>query len=397
MNKVLKGVRSIGGMLIMIVGLKSEAEGALSLRPALSVSERYDDNLFFSQSDREADFTSMVIPGIDLFYSSRDFIFSGRYESTAEFHVRHPEENRWSQTLSLSANFPVLPGLKGGSLQIREAVTYAPERAAFAFGGNGEVAPGNFPADTSEGIHLGRTDSFRNQAGVSFNYDWSPRSAFTAAYSNSLTRFKAPGLQDFDVHDATLQESYRWSPRMRGYATYGLSVIDYEGADRVTNHRATAGCDLQLNAGTSVGGEAGVSFLEGEGTHLTLNSRLSQTLKSGSFLFQYRHGVGTGGGATTGATLTDQLSAQATHSLSRPLSFHGRIGYGRNRTVSGSLLEITTYEAGGGIRVGLLSWLAGSVDYSYTSQRVQGSGGVEAERNRVMATLSATSLPIRFQ
>jgi hypothetical protein len=385
-------------MLIMILSLKSEAEAILSLRPTLSVSEQYDDNLFFSGSDPEADFTSMILPGVELSVTRPNSTFSGRYEATGEFHARHPEENRWAHTLSFDASFPVLSNwTKGARLQLREALAYTPERSPFAFGDkNGEVQE-SFPTPEAEGVNSGRTDSLLNSTAVSLSYDRSARFLSKVSYSYSLTRFKDPRLQDFDVQDLSLEESFRWSSQIQTTLSYGLSLTNYEGAEQVTAHRATAGGNHQLARGTSVGGEGGVTVLAGGEVHLLLNVHLSRSLKTGSLSFRYNHGIGTGGGLTSNATLSDQVTAQATQILRPNLSIEGQFGYGRNRSLSGPGLKISTYNAGGGIQIGFLSWLTGRIHYSYTNQKVQGGEGVEAERNRIVATLTAVPSMIRFQ
>lgn len=59
--------------------------------PSLSIGELFDDNLFFSTTNRKQDFFTRVSPGIQAGYQSTPFTLMGGYTSDSEFYSRHTE------------------------------------------------------------------------------------------------------------------------------------------------------------------------------------------------------------------------------------------------------------------------------------------------------------------
>lgn len=363
-------------------------EGAVTLNPSLAVSERYSDNLFFTKTNREADFTTMITPGLTLMYNSRNLVFSGRYQGSAELLAGHPEANRYGQAVSLDLNLPLLSHkIKGLDVRITETMAFTPELPAFSF--DEQVL-------ANEGIQIGRTDIFRNNAQIIAGYPWSPRVNTTLSYSNILTHYKGDRFQDSVGHDTSLEIGYQWSPRTRWRTSYGISITDYETADDVLAHRFSMGAVHQVSPTFSINGDTGMALLSDETTHLILNMGFSKGFESGSLSLQYTSGVGTGGGLITSATLSQRLVGQATREIRRNTSALFRLAYGRNTSLLGPMLEIYSYEAGMGITVGFLSWLKGDLNYSYLNQQVQEGTVGEGKRNLIMMTLTATAPPWRI-
>jgi len=336
----------------------------------------------------------MMGPQLRFASEGRNWNMSAKYEGSAEFHARHPEENQYGQTLGIDLFLPSLSRqIKRIDLRVTESVAYVPELPAFSFGRSGDpLAP-----EANEGIQVGRTNTFRNRAGIALGYNWTPLFKTALSYTHLINRYQGGTLEDHLAHESGLSGNYQVSRNRQWRISYSASLTDYEDADSVTAHRFDVGEIYQVDRGFSINIGGGAAILPGDSTQWTLSAGLGKSNPSGNVLIQYNRGIGTGGGVTTTATLTQNLVAEVTRSLGRSASASLRLGYGVNEALSGSALEVTTQEIGTGIQVSLLSWLTGGVNYSYLNQQTEGGAvGRAARRNLVMMTLTAAAPSLRM-
>lgn len=372
-------------VLIFLIGFHESAEGVVTFSPSLALSERYSDNFFFSEieANREGEFTTRVGPQLTLAAENRNWSMSARYEGTAEFNARHPEENQYGQTLGIDLHS------RGGrrfDLRITESVAYVPELPAFSFGRSGDpLAP-----EANQGIQVGRTNTFRNRAGMVLGYRWTPLFSASLSYNNLINRYQGGTLRDHIVHEGGLSGNYQASRNLQWRISYSASLKEYEEADSILAHQSDIGAVYQINRTFRANLGAGAALIPGDSTQWTFGAGVEKTGPMGSLSLQYIRGIGTGGGVTTTPTLTQNLVAGVTRVLGRSASASLRFGYGVNEALSGSPLEISTQEVGIEMQASLFSWLSGGVNYSYLSQRTEGGATDRgARRNLVMVTLTA--------
>jgi len=379
--------------LAAVVALRGETEGAVSLLPSLSVSERYNDNLFFTETNREADYTTMISPGFTLTYESRNLILSGIYRGGASFHARHPEADRYSQAALFNLEIPFLNRqVKGFEVHVTEDVTYTPEPYFF----NEELRPSGGDVSVEEilkadSIQLRRTDTFRNRAGVVLGYSWSHRLKSTASYLNIINRYSGEELKNSVVHDLEFGGRYQTTPNTHWITSYGLSMTLYEVGDNVLTHRFLTGAGRRFSPSLTGDGSLGVVTILGRASRLIVRSALSKDFQSGNFAIRYTSSVGTGGGLTDFPSFNQRVFANATWDVGKDVSAYLQMAYRKNTALSGEELRVSSYETGGGMTAVLLSWLSGSLRYSHTNEHVQGGVGDDGKRNLVMLTLTATA------
>lgn len=377
----------IGGLTLISAVSIGRSEASVTLTPSLSVSEEYSDNFFFSETDPVGEFTTVISPGIALVSDSKNVTFGVRYQGRAELRVRNPDRNRYNQGLSFDLDFPFLSFLiKGMKVKVTEAVTYVPELPAFTF--NNQIQENN------EGIQVPRTDTFRNRAGVAVTYPWTPRFGTTISYTNLYTRYKGSALQSSTVHDAELDLAYQFSRQTTGSVSVGGAVVNYADVQEdVVSYRFTIGSQHQIGPTFSFNGRLGVTTVRDDSTRLTLEAGLLKNVQAGSLSLQYTQGIGTGGGLTTTATLSQRLLGAVTLGIARNVSTFVQLAYGKNTSLSGKELDTTSYEAATGLSAVLRSWLSGGLRYAYLNQRARGVIGNDGERNVVTLTLTASALP----
>ncbi|TAJ98311.1 MAG: hypothetical protein EPO39_18600 [Candidatus Manganitrophaceae bacterium] len=396
-RKVWRGwVRSAASIVALLIALQENAAAFVTFSPSLVLSERYSDNFFFTEieSFRESEFTTMVGPQLTLAAEGRNWNLSTRYQGTVELNRRHPEENQYGQTLAMDLHLPFISEqLRGLDLRITESIAYVPELPAFSFRQSGDP----LPPEANQGIQVGRTNTFRNHAGVTLGYGWTTRFSTALSYSYLSNWYRGGTLEDFVVHDGGLSGIYQASRRMQWSVSYATTLTNYKRANSVVTHQVNIGEIYQVSPTFTINVGTGVAIVPSDSTQWTVSAGIRKTGRDGNASLQYGRGIGTGGGVTTTATLSQSLTAQAERTLGRSVSASFRLGYGINEPLSGPPLRISTQEIGTGIQMNLLSWLNGGVNYSYTNQRTDG-GPVDRDsrRNVVMVTLTAASLPLRI-
>jgi len=93
-----------------------ESSQRLTLTPLLSLGERYDDNIFETQTNKQHDFITVLSPGIRVRYlppaptleTQLDF----NYRAAIEFYADHSSQNNVGHLLSLTLASPLAPSLQ---------------------------------------------------------------------------------------------------------------------------------------------------------------------------------------------------------------------------------------------------------------------------------------------
>ena len=88
----------------------------LTLTPSLSLGERYDDNIFETQTNKQHDFITVLSPGIRVQYLSPaptlETQLDFNYRADIEFYADHSSQNNVGHLLSLTLASPLAPSLQ---------------------------------------------------------------------------------------------------------------------------------------------------------------------------------------------------------------------------------------------------------------------------------------------
>ena len=372
----------IFGTLILLISFRENAVGGVIFNSSLSISERYTDNLFFNNKNREGEYSTFVRSSFKLTYSSQNVTLLAGYKGTVELHARNPKVNGYFQSTSFGIDLPGLSRrINGLEVKVVESFGHSPELPPYSFG---EEA-----AETYDGIRVPRGDIFRNTAGIILGYPWSSRIRSSFTYMNRITRYDSPELDDSIGHNVDLEIAYQSSTRTRWSASYGFGVANFEEAESRSTHRGAIGAGHQISSSFSVNGNLGLIFFEDESAQLYLDSNISKRYKKGNLSLGFRSDAGQAGGETSTVTLNQRVIGRAIYAMGHYSSFNIQGAYGRTVSLPDKDLETISYEAGGGITVRLLAWLNGGVSYSHFNQRALGIVGTEGMRNQAMVTLTA--------
>ena len=372
-------------MLLFIISIINESEASVTFTPSISIGERYNDNLLFSGTVQKSDFATIISPAGMFTYEGKQLTLSCRYEGTGEFYLYNKDFNKYSQNASLSLFTQTFKEL---DVRLTESVTYTPELSPFSF---------DTVRESNEGIQLARGDTLRNRAALAVSYNWFPEVNMALSYTNIITSYEAPALQDSAVHNTSLQMGYQWSARTRWMISYRNNAVIYDRGNDIITHQFSIGTGHQsMNNTLSLNGNLGIVLYEGESRELTADISIMKSYESGSIFLGYTRGVGTGGGLAAASTINQNLSGRITEKLGNNTSAYMQLAYGRNESVSVRTLQISSYNGSVGINTKLLSWLDGIITYSYFKQDAEGVTGTDGERNLAMITLTAASLPWRL-
>lgn len=356
---------------------------------------------FFTEKDRKSDFTTVLSPALNLAFTSKNMTLSVGYRGSAQFYSEHPEADGYFQSLSFNIDLPILNRqIRGLEVKVFETASYSPELPAYSFG-NDETdteADERFNQVLLEGEGVqqsGRVDTFRNRAGISLRYPFWKNFSVHASYTNVITRYSGNEFDNTVVHvvdfGGDFSKSLHWpTKRTEWTVSYDSSLaISDDDDDTDWVHRLNFGVQHLLSRLLTANGGLGIAFPEGESPQLTLSAGISKRYKTGDMNLRYTSNVATGIGVIRGLTRRQSVIGTATRALSQRISSFIQAGYVSNRSFEGNQVNVASYTAGTGLSMRLLSWLNGSLNYSYLNQQSEGNLGEDGERNVASITFTA--------
>ncbi|GIX46921.1 MAG: hypothetical protein KatS3mg131_1132 [Candidatus Tectimicrobiota bacterium] len=174
----------------------------LTLTPSLAVSEGYDDNLFQTHRDREADFVTLLTPALALRYApSPTTSLDLDYRTRFAFFARHTEQNQVSQRAALRLATPLLALLRVNLSDTFELTEEPLERELTI-----EEVTGLRPVSTQR-----RRRTLRNRADLALDVRLLPRIALNPFFESLIV--------DVDVPDEVDEVRYRLGGDL-GYITH---------------------------------------------------------------------------------------------------------------------------------------------------------------------------------
>ena len=220
------------------------AEG-FYVTPSLSVGELYDDNLFFSPTDRKQDFFTRTSPGIQAGYQSTPLTLLGGYTFDSEVYSKHPElttTQMRQQTLVELKAMPTRP------LTLSARGTFAKSRVPWEF-------------NTFTGTAISRIQSDRLAFDPSIAYQFDPLARATGDYTYSKDRIK--NSITIDSHILRLGLDRQITPSDSVGPGYIGRHFEFLGVGSQTSHAFTLSWTRKLTPLTALTLRAGPRFTEG--------------------------------------------------------------------------------------------------------------------------------------
>ena len=365
------------------------------LTPSVSLTEQWDDNIFRTSSQREADFLTRVTPGFSAGYQSQPLTLLGSFAFDSEIFAEHPN----------------LDGAANGKRAGLQA-TYLPTRN-LTLGLKSAYTETQTPSvlNTITNVEQGRAKATQTNASPTASYQLTPRMAADATYSYtrttvgtasgtstsgtsstsatvaglttvthradlSLTRQLTPGLVATPDESTPTTPTPTVAPRATaadlGAVAYGLIVSEFEGSPSITSHTLTLGWTHYFTALTSVSLRAGPRYTEGainpevdaEIVHQDRSVRLSLAYFRSETTLVGQAGTSKTQGArgSLGWTPLRGMTITVTPSWAQTSSEVSQT------TQSLTSQDITVYAADVSLSYQLTRWLTAGAAYHYTRQ-----------------------------
>ena len=169
---------------------KAGARTETNIIPSVTLSERYDSNVFFVPGRNFEDYVTTVSPQLRVVH--RRQLVEGTVDGglTAEAYVKNPGINYVGANGSVKLNLDDAMNelVRGLGLQISDTFYYTPQMPAFAAPTGG----GELSAPSVIGIQAQRANASVNSGTVAASYAVSPLLSFTSTYVDQRIDFKNP-------------------------------------------------------------------------------------------------------------------------------------------------------------------------------------------------------------
>ena len=377
--------------------------------PSFTLTEQYDDNIFGTSADRQADFISRFSPGLQGGYRSEPFTIMLLGELTAEVFARNPDLNNatsgkraalalqylptrvwtlnfdvsYTETESVTNLIPLLaspvatPG-PGGFTLTPTSPTPLPTTptAPTTTPPPGTQTPpaGTSPAAATPNINtleFGRQRATLLYISPAVQYQFGPGTSATAGYS-----YTRGTLEDTDTVDHRLfaSASHQFTPIDTGQIRYSFDIFGGTNSDNVTSNVVTLGWTRRLTPSTTVSLNIGPRFTEGTvspdvDARLEHQFRVADVFGSAFLSYSRSETIVLGQeGPSRVETYAAGISAQPLRNLQVALS-PAVTKFSQTGNVTTTTPETTTYGVYLGASYQILRWLVGRASYGFQYQK----------------------------
>lgn len=348
-----------------------------ALMSSISITGRYDDNLFNTATRPLRDYFVEISPRLA---AQRDFgrsSFAMDFIPGLRFYRDNPELNTVTQQggLDLSASLSRRVRL---AIQDRASVTPDTFRT---LNFTPILANVDVTFSPNTGIFLERNIQIANLLSTSIEFQKTARTSFRFGSSYAIQRFTNPNLVESDQYGAVFNYSYQLSRRTTLGFGYRFSYIEFLGRSGIGRvHSPTLDWRRTLGRKLSVGLSVGPTFLNGVTSQaLTATSRvllfvfgditLTQPISTRTFAsINVNRNYGDFGGLGT-ISENSLMGGSLGHLLTRKLSVAIGGGHFWNATFLGQPYRLRSYFGSAKLTYNALESLGVFVEYAYRGQK----------------------------
>jgi hypothetical protein len=239
------GQVTLGQLIPPVEKAAAKPSEGFYITPSLSVGELYDDNLFFSSTNRQQDFFTRVSPGIQAGYQSTPLTFLGGYTSDSEFYSRHTELTTFQMRQRALFELKAMPT---ESLRLSTRGTYSKTNAPWEL-------------NTFTGVALTRVRADRLALDPSISYRFDPLTTAKGDFTVSRDRM----VNAISINSALARVSLdrRISSTDTVTAGYTGRRFEFDGDGTITSHAPLLGWEHKFSPLTTLTLRAGPRFTEG--------------------------------------------------------------------------------------------------------------------------------------
>lgn len=361
----------------------SAKAGQLKLTPSITVSERYDDNIFFEETDIDTDFITAIAPQLTASYRTQAVEMASELGAGVELFAQHTELNKLQYRANVRLN--IAQFMKNTSLSVSDVFRFSPEPPAFLVADEEEVTTG--------GIRVPRGDSLSNSVRIGLIRKISPRSDGNIRYTHTTRAFEEPLLVDSTEHSIQVGLSRQVKLRDRLNTGYQYQLFLPDKTEKSESHTGSIGWDHQFTQTFSANMGAGSSYVITDLDDALVFSgsfNVSRRFELTRLNLGYSRSISTTSGLSSEPITSQVVSATINSSLTRQLTVNLSQNYATNRSTITDDVDLTSWQTRIRLTMWLRPWLSAEAEYSYFSQHSGGPGsGREFNRNQALVSLNA--------
>jgi hypothetical protein len=393
--------------------------------PAITVSETYDTNVFFSTGSDRDDFVTRLSPELRAEFYGRPIEGNITGIFVLETFAKHSEFNNGSAFGNVNLNLNQLIGRldRRATLSISENIFYTPELPAFVsptatgtapasvLAGPSATAAGGVPTSATvpansainpfaTGIQPQRARAFSTTTSATGGYALTPRVDLEGGYSYGYLRFgntvgeaAQTSLFTTTFQTATAGPRYRLTPTDGVTAQFQYQKADFSGgAPGFHTEGGTLGYDHSFSPRLSSNIAAGATRISpGDRVALLANASLSWTEQNSSIVFLVNHNVTPSFVVQAGALETTTVALALTQKISERMTGSGQLNYAHSSsTQAGSSISFDSYGAAVGLSYFFTRYISGNLTYNHLKFKTDVTGGnTSFDRDQVLLSVRA--------
>ena len=362
--------------------------GGFHMTPSLTVDERYDNNILFTQRKVE-DYATDIEPRFVVTAEGRAVDLSANLGARWTEFARNPKLSYFSSNGGLTLKADTLTGqmVQGLGLVVTDNYFYTKDFPVFApVSGPNPVASG--------GIQTSRVTTFANVAGAKATYELSPRTKLTGDYTNSRYEFSGTTTPLFNstINAWTAGTEHMLSPTTTLLGDYMYQRFSFSRDGTLETHGVDAGAREKFKGDLTVDGRAGVTYLPSVSDRLTYTFNVGVTKKSATTDVEGRYirAIANSGGLAPLVTTQNIASLLVTHRLTPAFTTTLAGFYATSKSIPVSTVDFRSYGVTPALSYALAKWATVFTSYSYYKQEVLGAVGISLNRTQVTVGLTLT-------
>ena len=229
-------------LAIVSICLSGPARGEeFKVVPSAAISEKYDDNVFYTEKDRKGDWVTTISPGLEVINRTEKMDANLKARVDAIYYAGQTDLNAWDQ--SYRGNF-------------RYALTNR-----FGLGAEAGYIRDSQPGREIEvtGLVLSTVKRERQNYGITGDWRITDRTLTSLFYKYGKDTYDNPRYLDLDYQNVGLGFSHDITPTQKGNMFFGYNYYHVSGTT-VNNYTGTIGLSRDLTELWNISMAAGPSY-----------------------------------------------------------------------------------------------------------------------------------------
>lgn len=251
--------------------------GWINITPSFTLSGEYNDNLFFSERDRQSDGIMGFTPGLTLSMQRADYRLLAGYNTSGQIFLEESDLNNFGEEQQFFTDF---------SYRLSPRVSFALSDR-FLLGRSSNTL-------TSSGASVGRQNAWRNTLTPRLRWQAAPNTSVAVTASYTILRFPDDGGSESDTYRLGAGVDHRLTRRLTGRVGAGVAFLDFKDEPHAWTYSPSVGFayDVTRTLRVSVGGGPSVVDREGDITVTpAVAASLTQAFKFGTVGLGYDKAV----------------------------------------------------------------------------------------------------------